>query len=563
MGSSASLSAAGRLVGMEERRESRARRLCHEHAWLDACHEFAASSDEPDAADLEAWAEAAYLVGDVEIADVRWAAAHDAWLEAGEVGRAVTCSFWHGLTLLLGGQEARGAAWLARAARVSSAEPEEAPCRAYLDVPVALQAMNRYDPGLSLGMFKHVAAVGDLASDRDLATLGRLGQGQSLIALGEVARGTGVLDDVMLAVTNDEVSPLLAGLAYCAVIIACQQAFDLRRAHQWTEALSTWCSTQQGIRPYRGQCLAHRAQVLQFRGRWTAALAAARAACEHLSDQPGDPVQGMAHYQLGEVLRQLGRFGEAEEAYHQASRWGHPVQPGLALLRFSEGRVPDALKALGRLAEEELLPAEQVAVLAAYIDVAGAAAEPATARAALDRLTGIARPFASPQLAATCDQARGLVLLAEGDPGGAALALQAAKSAWVALEAPDEAARSAMHLGAALDRLGDHDSATIEWKFAESRFNESGLVADLHRLDHLTGGAGAGADDQAGLTARELEVLAHVTTGATNRQIARRLGLSEHTVRRHLQNIFAKLDVTSRVAATTWAHEHHVPPAPA
>ena len=61
-----------------------------------------------------------------------------------------------------------------------------------------------------------------------------------------------------------------------------------------------------------------------------------------------------------------------------------------------------------------------------------------------------------------------------------------------------------------------------------------------------------------GLTPRELQVLRLVSAGKTNAAIAAELFLSERTVERHLSNIFTKLDLSTRAAATAWAYEHDV-----
>ncbi|WP_116710361.1 LuxR family transcriptional regulator [Actinomycetospora cinnamomea] len=542
---------------MEQDARARAHRSCRERAWRAACAEFAAAerSTELAAGDLETWAVASYLIGRFDAAYRAWASAHHAWSEAGEPGRSVRCAFWQGLTLVLRGEHARGGGWFARAARVLEHCPPDAPEHAYLRLPAALQTLEGGDAETALRVFVEAGALGDASGDRDLATLGRLGQGQALVALGEVGRGTAMLDEAMLAVVDDEVTPLAAGLVYCAVIITCQRAFDLQRAQRWTTALSAWCAEQQGIKPYRGQCLVHRSQLLQLRGEWAEAMAEIRAACTHLADLPGDAAQGMAFYQLAELQRVRGAFGEAEDAYREAHRWAHPVQPGMALLRLAQGRVGDAMAALRRALEDDLVPAERVRVLAAFVEVAVAAGEPAEARRAVADLDGLAARFASPHLEAIHDHARGQMLLADGDAAGALRPLGSARRTWQQLDAPDEAARSAAHLGAAYRSLGDHDSAVLEWDTARRRFTEVGAVTDLARLDELCGTPGR---HPGGLTAREVEVLVHVAAGRTNRQVAAALVVSEHTVRRHVHNIFAKLGVASRAEATAWAYQEGV-----
>lgn len=158
-----------------------------------------------------------------------------------------------------------------------------------------------------------------------------------------------MLDEAMVAVTSGEVAPIAAGIIYCTVILVCRDVFDVRRAQEWTVALSRWRAGQPDLKPYRGQCLVHRSELMQLRGDWSDALDEVRQACTHLSDPPGDPVLGMARYQQAELLRLRGELGRAEEAYRQASNSGHPAQPGLALLRLAQGRVGDALAAIRRV----------------------------------------------------------------------------------------------------------------------------------------------------------------------------------------------------------------------
>ncbi len=127
---------------------------------------------------------------------------------------------------------------------------------------------------------------------------------------------------------------------------------------------------------------------------------------------------------------------------------------------------------------------------------------------------------------------------------------------WQELEAPYEAARTRVLVALACAALGDNDTVELELEAARRAFEELGAVQDLARVDGLLGTSAS--RDVHGLTRRELQVLRLVAAGATNRGIATELVLSERTVDRHVSNIYAKLGLSSRAAATAYAYEHQL-----
>ena len=531
------------------------------HAWSDA-YEFLTAADQMAglaAQDLELLARSAYMLGKDDDYVTGLERAHHAHLDAREVRRAVRCAFWIGHNWLFRGETAMANGWFRRGHRLLEQSGEDCVENGYLLIPVWLRQMAHGDYEAGYATAGAAAEIGERFDDPDLVWLARDEQGRALVRLARTEEGLRLADEVLVAATAGELSPIVTGIIYCNTIAYCQDVFELRHAREWTQALRRWCDAQPEMVAHNGLCLVHRAEIMQLRGAWADALQEARRAAERFSLGALNQIaHGKALYRQGEIYRLEGNFDMAEDAYREASRCGCDPQPGLALLRLAQGNSGAAAAAIRRAMAERTQPLDRAALLPAYVEIMLAVAEQARAGEACQELEAISERHTSEVLRAMAAQARGALTLAVGEPERALGDLRRAWSLWQELEAPYEAARVRMLVGLACRALNDEDTATLELAAARGELERLEAKPDLARLQVLQ--RSAKTADRCRLTEREAEVVRLVAAGRSNRQIAAALTISEHTVARHLQNTFAKTGVSSRTALSAFAFENDLVP---
>jgi ATP/maltotriose-dependent transcriptional regulator MalT len=509
-------------------------------------------SDDPalEAERLDLLADAAWWLGWLDDCTRAREAAYRLYEDLGERRRAGQCAVWLYEHHAFKGQTAIAGAWLRRGRR--SLEGDEA-CVAYgaLLLREAEVAHGRGALDEALAVVEQVIALGTGLRSFDLQAEALQAAGRVLIDNGHPDEGLRRLDEAMLFAVEGRLGPYSTGKVYCSMISACEDVGDYDRAAEWTEATQRWADDHP-FSIFPGICRVHRASVLKRRGSLVEAAQEAARACEEL--QHSRPVAtAVAWIEVGDIYRRLGEFERAEAAFANAQEIHGSPCSALALLRLAQGKTDTAKAIITGCMERTSGPLARTSLLPNYVQVAVAAGDLDRASAAVEELVNLLERFDSPSSRAALQAARGRVLLASGDPHRARVALQDALEQWQHLEIPYEAASTGTLLGQALRECGDDEGAAAAFRTAAALFDQIGA----RMVDDAPAPATTATRAlPAGLTDREVEVLHLVAGGLTNQEIAASLFLSVKTISRHLSNIFTKIGVTSRTAATVYAFEH-------
>ncbi len=534
---------------------ARARSAYVARTWTDAFDAFStADGTEPLApADLELRATSAYMLGKVRDMLEIQERAHHAYLDMGDTLGAARAALWLATNLASRGKLPQASGWVEVSERLLQSAPEDCVERGYLLMPKMLRHVMADEMEDVVDVGGRAAEIGRRFGDRDLTALAAQTQARALLRLSRTADGLRLLDEVMISATGSQLSPMVTGLVYCSVLEGCYETHAIKRAAVWTASLTEWCGQQPDLVAFNDQCLAHRSEILRLQGAWTEAMEEAERA---VGAGARFQIAAQAHYQLGEIQRLRGDLAAAEATYQKVSIDGGEPMPGMALLKLNQGHHDAALASISEALGEATDPFVRIQLLPATVEISIAAGDLPRATTAARELGEAAESTGTEAHLAWAAHAEGRLALAEDRVTQAMARLKVARRWWQDLSMPYELARARVDLGRAHLARGDTDAADLEIAAARTAFVELGARPDAAIVDALM--HRARAEWPAGLTDREAEVLRMLASGATNRSIAADLVLSERTVDRHVSNIFTKIDVSSRSAATAWAFRHGI-----
>ena len=497
------------------------------------------------------WLDDAALTFDARERSYRLYREHDDPLGAARVALWLVWDF-----LAFRGDTAVASGWLERARRLLAGHERSAEYGWLLlrDGEVAL--FRGHDPATARDHGVRAAALGRATGDRGLEFTGLALEGLARVSAGDVAAGMRCLDEATAAATAGEVKELhTVGVVCCWQIFACERVRDYDRAAQWCARVQEFTKRWR-LRPLSAICRTQYAGVLIWRGEWAAADAELGLATREL-EQVRPPLAAQAIARLGELRLHQGRLDDAERLFSAAG-----AQPlarlGRAALALERGAAAEAGAELERFLAHvgNTEPTMRAGALELAVRAHLACGDLDAAERARAELRQIAEALGTTPLAASAAAADGLLLRQRGDAAGAVSRLEAAAAGYEQSGAPFETARARLELGDALAQTGRAAAALRETRQALETFKALGADGEARRAQEKVAAGSKRSGGKSQLTSRQLEILRLVAQGLSNPDIAARLRLSDHTVKRHVANLLTKLRLPTRAAAAAYAATH-------
>jgi ATP/maltotriose-dependent transcriptional regulator MalT len=530
-------------------------------AWEEARSSFEASvalKETPEA--LEQLGLAAWWLDEVALTFESRERSYRLYRESGDPRGAARVAIWLVWDYLsFRGDTAVASGWLERARRLLTGHESSAEYGWLLLREGEVKLFRGHDPQSARDHGVQAAELGRTVGDLGLEFTGLALEGLALVSAGEVAAGMRRLDEATTAATAGELKEMhTVSVVCCWQIFACERVRDYDRAAQWCARVEEF-SRRWRIRPLSAVCRTQYAGVLVWRGEWSRAEEELLAATRELEQtRPG--MAGQVFARLADLRIRQGRLEEAE-AFIARGGTHSLTRLAQAALRLDRGEPAEAAAELDRFLSQ--IGAGEATLRAAALELAvsahAAQGNQAAAASALTELEEISSQLGTIPLAGSSKSARGMLSRSSGDLQGAAACFESAAELFQEGGAPFETARARLELAEVLAAGGERGAAETEARKALEAFGalgsqryEARARACLKDLSKPPGKRETGPD----LTGRQLEILRLAAQGLSNPDIAQRLKLSEHTVKRHVANLLTKLGLSSRAAAAAYAARH-------
>ena len=529
-------------------------------AWLEARTAFTASlegAETPQA--LEQLGLASWWLDDHAQTFRARERAYALYRDGGDAKGAARVALWLVWdNLAIRGDSAVASGWLERARRLLAGHESSAEFGWLLLREGEVALFRGHDPAAAQASGTQAAELGRRTGDRGLEFTGLALEGLARVSAGDVAAGMRCLDEATAAATGGEVKELhTVGVVCCWQIFACERVRDFDRAAQWCARVQEFTKRWR-FRPLSAICRVQYAGVLIWRGAWNEAETELTSAVRDF-EQSRPPLIGQAFARLGELRLRQGRLDEAARLFEQAG--AQPIarlgQVALALERGdAAGAAADVDRFLVQTGTAE--PTLRADALELAVRAHAALEEWAAAERGREELRDIARVLGTAPLALSVAAAEGNLLRHRGDALGAANRYEEAVVLAERTGAPFELARVRLGLSLALAEQGQRAGAEREARRALETFQALGAARDASRANELLAQLAPSprTAGKAELTARQIEILRLVAQGLSNPEIATRLRLSDHTVKRHVANLLTRLGLPSRAAAVAYAAQH-------